>query len=79
MDLYVTEIKAICPKTGDLKVYCGPHVPGISFFNAQEYCQNNGLGYCRVIGILVAEIPCKDLASEPEWNKMIDYENIKLN
>lgn len=78
MDLYVTEIKAFSPKNNEVKTYCGPHVPGISFTNAQEYCENNGLGYCKVVGLLIAEIPC-DEKENPIWHKMIDYENIKLN
>lgn len=67
MDLYVTEIQAISPKDGKLKQYCGPNVPGISFADAQEYCERNGLGYCKVIGILVQE------EGDP------DYEQQRLN
>lgn len=78
-DLYVTEIKALCPYTGEMKTYGGPEVPGISFADAQAYCENNGLGYCKVIGRLVAEIPCKDGTYEPDWDNMTDYENKKLN
>lgn len=33
----------------------GPHVPGATIQEAQEYCNKNGLGYCRVVGILVEE------------------------
>ncbi len=77
--IYVTEIKAICPHSGDLKTYCGPNVPGISIETAQEYCEMNGLGYCRVIGELIAEIPCKEGTYEPDFNKMVDYENERLN
>lgn len=79
MNLYVTEIKAICPKTGELKTYCGQNVPGISFEDAQNYCENNGLGYCKVIGLLVAEIPCKPNTYEADWSGQIDYEKHKLN
>lgn len=77
--MYVTEIKAIKPSTGELINYCGPEVPGISFQDAQDYCERNGLGYCKVIGLLVAEIPCKEGTYEPDFNNMIDYENTKLN
>lgn len=56
--LYVTEIRAIDPITGEMKTWGGPHVPGISFADAREYCRKN-LGYCKVIGELVAEIDAK--------------------
>jgi len=35
----------------------GPYVPGISIEDAQRYCDTHGLGYCRVIGELIAEGP----------------------
>lgn len=79
MKLWVTEIKAYDPITGELKTWCGPEVPGINHKDAENYCQDNGLGYCKVLGELVAEIPCKDGTYEPNWNKMIDYENEQLN
>lgn len=74
MKLYVTEIKAIKPSTGELTTYGGPNVPGISFEDAQDYCENNGLGYCKVVGELVSEIPCKAGAYEPDFSNMIDYD-----
>ncbi len=79
MKLYTTEIKAIRPSDSELITYRGPHVPGISFEDAQSYCEKNGLGYCKVDGILIAEIPCKKDSFEPDWTKMIDYENTQLN
>ncbi len=79
MNLYCTEIKAISHIDGELSKYSGPKVPGISFADAQDYCENNGLGYCKVVGLLVAEIPCKDGTLEPDWDKMVDYEKPKLN
>lgn len=79
MNLYCTLVTAISHKDGELKNYIGPNVPGISFADAQDYCENNGLGYCKVNGLLVAEIPCKDGTLEPDWDKMIDYEKKNLN
>jgi hypothetical protein len=79
MNLYITEIKALSPHTGELKTYCGPEVPGISFADAQNYCENNGLGYCKVVGLLIAEIPCKEGTYDPDWEKQIDYDKQKLN
>jgi hypothetical protein len=79
MNLYVTEIKAIKPSTGCLTTYGGPNVPGISAGDAQDYCENNGLGYCKVIGLLVDEIPCKKGTYEPDWENMVSYENTRDN
>ncbi len=77
MKLYTTKIKAICPKDGELKTYAGPNVPGITFNDARQYCERNGLGYCEVDGELIAEIPVKE--GRPDWKEMIDYENKNLN
>lgn len=79
MNLYITTIKAVSPIDGELKSYEGPNVQGISFEDAQNYCENNGLGYCKVDGLLVAEIPCKNGSYEPDFDKLKDYENDKLN
>jgi len=51
--IWLTEIKAICPVDGRLKTFGGPHIEAPSLKLAQEYCQSNGLGYCRVIGELI--------------------------
>lgn len=79
MDLYVTIIEAVCVQDGELKWFAGPHVPGISFEDAQNYCFTHGLGYCKVYGLLVAEIPFKKGSSELDWDNKIDYENQRLN
>lgn len=78
MKLFVTEIRAIDPVSGELKTYCGPNVPGIDWADAERYCREN-LGMCKVIGVLVAEIPCIDGTYEPDWGNMIDYENNSMN
>ena len=79
MNLYVTEIQALNPHTKELKIWEGPHVKGISFEDAQRYCDEN-LGYCRVVGKLVSEIPLKNgVLSEPDFNNRIDYDTINLN
>lgn len=77
--MWVTEIKAIDPNDGVLKSWCGPNVPGINHEDAVRFCQNDGLGYCRVIGELTAEIPCKEGTNEPDFDKMVDYEKINSN
>lgn len=79
MRQWVTEIRAIDPASNDLKTYCGPNVPGINHDDAVRYCQQNELGYCMVLGELIAEIPCKGKTYEPDFEKMVDYENIQNN
>ncbi len=74
--IFVTEIRAISPIDGELKTYGGPNVPGINEQTAQEYCEMNGLGYCKVTGQLISEIPCKPGTYEPDFEKKVDYENM---
>lgn len=72
MKYWVTELKAIDPKTGELRTYGGPHVPGISKKDAERYCQQNGLGYLVVIGRIIAEF-------DQETGNEINYETPNLN
>ena len=67
---YTTEIVAICPISGHLVRWCGPYIEAESFEDADNYCQENGLGYCKVTGLLVEEI---------EAGKEIIFYNRKLN
>ena len=34
-------------------------VPGITRKFAEEYCQTNGFGFCKIIGKFIASIECK--------------------
>lgn len=74
MKLWVTEIRAIDPVDGEMKTWAGPNVPGISWGFAEQYCQDNGLGYCKVIGQLIAEIPCKSNNPWDDLGDRIDYD-----
>lgn len=75
MKWFVTEIKALHPITGEMKIWGGPNVQGISAEQAQQWCNEN-LGYCKVVGELIAEIPCKEGTYEPDFKNMVDYEKI---
>jgi len=79
MNQYTTTIRAVCPYDGEIRTYSGPNVPGISFRDAQDYCQRNGLGYCRVNGLLISEIPCKPGTWEPDWGGKVDWDLQNLN
>lgn len=56
MKTWGTEIKAIDPKDGVLKTWCGINVQAPSRKLAQEWCDNNGHGYCKVTDELIMEI-----------------------
>lgn len=71
---YCTQIKAIRPTDGEIATYSGPAVPGISFQDAQDYCNEN-IGYCKVIGELIEEIPTKEDGITPDWDNKIIYNN----
>lgn len=78
MKKWATEIKALDAKTGEMKTWCGDNVDAPTWELAQEWCDKNK-GYLKVVGELIAEIPCKENSLEPDWEKMIDYETINQN
>ena len=78
MNIYITEVRAIDPIDNELKTWCGDEIKAISEAEANHILQNTGRGYMKVIGILEAEIPCKN-GYEPDLKNMIDYSNYKLN
>lgn len=47
---YGTYIKAIDPKDNTLKEWAGPDIEASSKEEANRYLQENGLGYCKVVG-----------------------------
>ena len=68
MRFFTTELLAIDPVDGILKTWQGPHVQAISFDDAKQYCNSEGMGYLRVTGILVKEV-------DEETGETIDYSN----
>jgi hypothetical protein len=79
MKKWCTEILAIDIKDNQLKRWGGIEVEGITQKDAQQFCENNGLGYCRVIGELIAEISCKKGTYIPDFENMEDYEQPTMN
>lgn len=69
MPKYVTKITAINPKDGNLYTWLGPYIDADSFYEAQVYCENNGLGYCEVIGEYISEI---DESLAPFASRLLD-------
>jgi hypothetical protein len=72
MNTYTTKIKAICPITNELTTFFGPNVQGITPYFAQEYLNNNYLGYCKVDELLYAEI-------DETTNEITYYNSYRLN
>lgn len=78
MKQWVTEIKALQASTGEMKTWGGEHISAPTAELAQQWCDENR-GYLKVIGELVAEIPCIPGTHDPDFGNMIDYENQSLN
>jgi hypothetical protein len=78
MKKWVTEFRAIDQQDGQMKTWGGDEVEAPTFQLAQEWCYKNK-GYLKVIGELIAEIPCKDGTNEPNFKNIIDYESINKN
>ena len=78
MKLWCTEIKALEAATGEMKTWCGDNIEAPTWRLAQEWCDNNK-GYLKVVGELIAEIPCKENSYEADFDKIIDYEIIQNN
>lgn len=72
MRIFLTEIRAIDPKDGQLKTWSGENIEALTFGLAEQCCKENK-GYLKVIGELVAEIPCKN-GFEPDFDNMINYD-----
>lgn len=56
MKKWSTEIYAM-NESGELCLWAGPIISAPTFQEAQKYCQENELGYCKIIGELILEIP----------------------
>lgn len=53
---FTTELTAVL-ENGETRIFQGPTIEAESMDAAAEYAQNNGMGYLRVVGPLVAEVP----------------------
>lgn len=78
MKIYLTEFRAKCALSNQLKSWDGQNVQALTWKDAQEWCYRNA-GHLVVIGELVAEIPCKKGTFDPDFDNMIDYEKSRLN
>ena len=78
MKIWITEFRAPDARTGEIKTWCGENVKAPTWELAQQWCFENR-GYLKVIGEMVAEIPCREGTHEPDWDNMVDYDNIQNN
>lgn len=78
MKFWVTEINALDAQTDEMKTWGGPLIQAPTMELAQQWCNENR-GYLKVVGELVAEIPCKEGTYEPDFENMIDYEITQQN
>jgi len=58
---WLTEIEAVDSKDGELKLWAGPKVWAKTIEDAQLFLDTNGLGYCKVIGRFLIELPYEDM------------------
>lgn len=72
MKHFTTSIRAFDPQTNEMKLWCGPNIPAPTPKLAREYCDNNGLRYCKIEGELVAEI-------DEFTDERIDYDQQNYN
>lgn len=79
MKIWVTELQALDPGTGEMKTWCGENVTAPTWELAQQWCDNNEKGYLKVVGELIAEIPCINGTNKPDWKNITDYEAIQNN
>ena len=70
--VFCTELKAVDPRDGKLKNWCGPNVPANSIEEAIEYVTNN-CGWLTVTGELISEIPTKGDSFDADWAKEVNY------
>jgi hypothetical protein len=53
---WVTEIRAIDPDDGQIKMWHGPIVYGENEKEARQYCDTHLLGYCEIVGLFICTI-----------------------
>lgn len=61
MKIFTTIIHAVDPRKDDniIKEWDGPRIKAESWAQAEQYCQDNGLGYLCVTGEWIRDIPVK--------------------
>ena len=79
--VWATEIKALCPHSGELLTWGGPQIEAFTMVEAQQWCDEN-MGYLKVIGRLTMTIPAKqdeDGNYYPDWDGAVDLDEGRWN
>jgi len=79
--IWATEIKAICPHSGELLTWGGPQIEAFTMADAQQWCDEN-MGYLKVIGRLTMTIPAnkdEDGNITPDWDNAVDLDEGRWN
>jgi hypothetical protein len=78
MKLWETIITAVDPITGCLTRYQGPHIEAFTPSLAHQYCQTNGLGYCKITGErIVSEVTTHTKTGK--ITRIIDFDDHQNN
>ena len=70
--IWATEIKALCPHSGELLTWGGPQIEALTKDAAQLWRDEN-LGYLKVIGRLMMTVPAK---RDEDGNVILDWDNV---
>jgi len=79
--IWATEIKALCPHSGELLTWGGPQIEALTKSDAQQWCDEN-MGYLKVIGRLTLMVPNKkdeDGNHYPDWDNAVDLDEGRWN
>ena len=79
--VWSTEIKALCPYSGELLTWGGPQIEALTMAEAQQWCDEN-LGYLKVIGRLTMTVPGKrdeEGNHYPDWENRVDLDEGRWN
>ena len=78
---WATEIKALCPYSGELLTWGGPQIEALTMTEAQQWCDEN-MGYLKVIGRLTSMVPAnkdEDGNITPDWDNAVDLDEGRWN
>lgn len=71
-EIYITDMQVFDYSQERFAIFEGPKIRGISFNDVQAYMNEKKMGACRLVGLLVSEIPIKSL---PDGSSVADFEN----
>lgn len=79
MRTFVTEVQAIDPTDGLLKTFEGLRIESINPKMAQKWCNENGLGFLKVVGELVCDISLDENKGISTYNDLMSFIDVHSN